>query len=391
MNEQIRTIFHGMQILKDQDWLQDHAVVVEANKIKAIIPKEMIEHHLPASQFKFSAEHYLIPGLIDLHVHGVAGHDVMDGTEAAHLAMSAALAKEGVTGYLATTMTADPEKMAEVLTSIVSAQEKVAGAAILGVHLEGPYISKEKLGAQAAFTQLPDVDQFRHWQRLAANMIKLVTLAPELPRTKEFITALVRMGVIVSVGHTMATYEETQQAITDGCTYATHLFNAMSGLHQRAPGAAGALLLANNVMAEIIVDGVHLHPAMVELAWRCKGKNNLILVTDSMRAKCMADGLYELGGNEVTVIRGKATLADGTLAGSVLRLTEAIGNMANFSNCTLAEAMALAAYNPARVLGLGESKGSIAAGKDADLVVLDGNLTVRLTMAMGQVLSEQRE
>lgn len=391
MNELTRCIFSGMKILSDQEWLLDHAVVVEEDKIKAIIHKDMISNHLPASHHEYDQECYLIPGLIDLHVHGANGHDVMDGTPEAQLALSRALACEGVTGYLATTMTASVEKIESVLKSVATAQPIVDGAAILGVHLEGPFIAKEKLGAQGADTQLPDIEKFRHWQYLAENSIRLVTLAPELPGSAEFIAAISKMGVIAAIGHTAATYEQTQAAIAAGSTYATHLFNAMSGLQQRAPGAVGAVLLANKVTAEIIVDGIHLHPAIVELVLHCKGKDKIVLITDAMRAKCLSDGKYELGGNEVFVQQGKATLGDGTLAGSTLRLTEAIKNMVQFSKCSLAEAIAMATYNPAHVLGLTEAKGSIAAGKDADLVVIDSQFNVKMAMRAGLVLNAQHE
>ena len=225
---------------------------------------------------------------------------------------------------------------------------------------------------------------FTAWQQAAKGLIKLVTLAPELPGAIEFIQRLRAKSIVVSVGHTDATYEETLAAIQAGCSQATHLFNAMRGFHQREPGAVGALLLTPEVSAELIVDGKHLHPAMVDLVQRLKRKDKLLLVTDAMRAKCLGDGHYELGGQPVDVTGGKATLKNGTLAGSLLRMPQAIKNMEQFSHCTLIDAIDMASANPAGVLGLQTSKGSIEVGKDADLVVMNKDFEVVMTMREGR-------
>lgn len=385
MNEIKRIIFSGLQILIEKKWVTDQAVVVEENKIKAIIPAEMIRHHLPALHHEFSSDHYLIPGLIDLHVHGANGKDIMDASEEAFMAIRLALAAEGVTGFLATTMTADNERIEAVLKAIPGAMAQEEGAAIYGVHLEGPFISASKSGAQRREdVQVPDISLFQNWQSLANGAIRLVTLAPELPGAIPFIKSLHNMDVITSIGHTNATYEETIAAIAAGCTQATHLFNAMSGLHQRHPGAVGALLLANDVYAEIITDGLHLHPAVVEIALQMKGKDRLLLVTDAMRAKCLGDGHFDLGGQQVEVKKGRAALTDGTIAGSTLRMPQAIMNMAKFSHCSLIDAIQMATFNPAHVLGLSLHKGDISVGKDADLVVCNKDFDVLLTMREGK-------
>lgn len=382
-----RCIFSGMQILFEHAWVKDYAVVVEMGKIKSIIPAEMIADHLPARRYEFSADHYLIPGLIDMHIHGAKGHDVMDGTETALTKISQALAEEGVTGFLATTMTADDEKIASVLSIMPAAMQAKGGAAILGVHLEGPFLAPLKMGAQnGEHIKAPDLTLMRHWQKLAQGAIKVVTVAPEIPEALTLIKLLHDMDVVASIGHTNATYAETEAAITAGCTQATHLFNAMRGIHQREPGAITALLLAHSVSVELIVDGLHLHPAITELVLRLKGKDRLLLVTDAMRAKCLGDGKYDLGGQSVEVHQQKAALADGTLAGSVLRMPEAIKNMVKFSHCSLIDAIAMASLNPARILGLDEKKGIIDAGKDADLVVLNASLDVMMTMREGAVV-----
>lgn len=387
MNEKARCIFSGLQILTGEKWETGKALVVEDNKIKALIPSDMIEHHLPARRYEFSHGCFLCPGFIDLHVHGANGADVMDASAQALRIISHALASEGVTSYLATTMTAGDERIEAALKAIASemATNNDIGAAILGAHLEGPFIAKSKAGAQLADeTQVPDIDLINHWQKLSNASIKLVTLAPELPEAIDFIKDLRQLNIVASVGHTNATFEETDAAIAAGCTQATHLFNAMSGIHQRQPGASGALLLSDKVTAELIVDRFHLHPGMVELALKVKGKDKLLLVTDAIRAKCLGDGQYELGGQTVDVQKGKATLADGTLAGSTLRMPQAIKNMIKYTNCSLVDAIAMATATPARVLGLNQQKGSIEVGKDADLVVLNDKLDVMVTMRNGK-------
>lgn len=387
MTEIKRCIFSGMQIFIDKKWVPDHAVVVEGSTIKAIIPVAMSKHHLPAEHHEFPADYYLTPGFIDVHIHGAYGHDVMDGTQDALIAISHALAAEGVTGFLATTMTADDERIETVLKVIAEMLPNSQGAAILGVHLEGPFIAKDKMGAQCKGRErLPDTALMQHWQKCAQGAIKWVTLAPELPNALELIKLLREMHVIASVGHTNATYAETRAAIKAGCSQATHLFNAMRGIHQREPGAVGALLLSDEVIAELIVDDIHLHPAIVELAWQLKGKDRLLLVTDAMRAKCLGDGEYDLGGQRVDVRAGRATLADGTLAGSLLRMPQALKNMVQFSHCTLADAISMVTENPARILKLDARKGAISVGQDADLVVMNASLDVALTMREGRVV-----
>lgn len=389
MRENQRYILSGMQILLKQKWVADQALIIENQTIKAIIPNEMIQHHLPARHKVFPHNFYLAPGMIDLHIHGAHGNDVMDADLAALNKISHALAMEGVTGFLATTMTADNQTIEKVLQIIPTAMQSKEGAAILGVHLEGPFIAAAKAGAQLAqYTQTPNKKLFDQWQAAAKGSIKLVTVAPELAHADDFIRHLHNANIIAAVGHTHATFAETNVAITAGCSYATHLFNAMRGMQQREPGAAGALLLSDKVTAELIVDGLHLHPAIVQLALRVKGIEHLILVTDAMRAKCMGNGKYELGGQDVLVNQGKATLADGTLAGSTLKMPQALKNIISQTQCSLVDALTMVTINPAKVLGLGDKKGRIDIGFDADLLVMNPALDVVFTMRAGNVVFE---
>lgn len=378
-----RLILSGGKILVDKQWSQDFAIVIEAGRIKAIIPEAMIAHHLPARRHDFP-DHTIVPGFIDVHVHGTHGIDVMDASLEHLFKMCQHLAEEGVTGFLATTMTASQDVLEKALATIATARKQEGGAGILGIHLEGPFLAPSRRGAQGTAVMLPDVELVKHWQSLAQGAIKIITLAPELPGALEFIHNIRALGIAPSIGHTAASYAETNAAIDAGCLQATHLFNAMGPLLHRAPGAVGAILLSELVTAEIIVDGLHLHPAIVSLILKLMHADRLMLITDAMRAKCHGDGVYDLGGNEVTVRNGKATLADGTLAGSTLRMIDAIKNMQGFTDCSLEDALAMATYNPARILGLEGQKGSFAIGADADIVVLDAALNVKMTLRAGK-------
>ena len=386
MKQNQLSVLSNLQVHTEKGILKNANVVIKNHSIHSI-ETEKISH---ADELAFPENYHLVPGFIDLHVHGADGCDVMDASQDALRAISRALAKEGTTGFLATTMTASSMKIEEALCAVrdfMSAQLDVEGAAILGVHLEGPFLSQKKAGAQREDDfLLPSVERFAHWQKISAEVIKLVTLAPELSDSLELIRYLKQKKIIASLGHTDATYAETAAAIAAGCTHATHLFNAMRGVHQREPGAVTAALLSDQVTAELIVDGVHLHPAIVEMAYKLKGKNRIALVTDSMRAKCLQDGVYDLGGQQVEVKNNRASLADGTLAGSVLKMSSAILKMMEFGKCSLSDAVMMAAENPAKSLGIFDRKGSIAVGKDADLVVLDDKLHVVLTMCGGRVV-----
>jgi N-acetylglucosamine-6-phosphate deacetylase len=378
-----------MQVMTESGWLPEQAVVIEGSTIKTIIPAEMRQNHMPAREWQYPAHYYLVPGFIDMHIHGANGSDVMDGTEEALINIARSLIKEGVTSFLATTMTATALQLEKILRVIASQRGGVAGGAkLLGAHLEGPFISAEKRGAQGDALALPNVDIFDKWQLVTDNIIKVLTLAPELPGALAFMRSLRLSGeteVVLSMGHSNATYAQAERAIAAGCRQATHLFNAMRGIHQREPGIVTACLLSPVLYTEIIVDGVHLHPALVKLIYQLKRKETILLVTDAIRAKCLKAGYYDLAGQRVKVEGKQATLDDGTLAGSVLSMPQAIKNMVEYTQCSLHEAISMATINPAKQLRLA-NKGRVAVGCDADLVVLNQALEVVLTMREGQVL-----
>lgn len=378
-----RCIFTGMLVLIEKELVPNKALVIEGGIITAIIEADNIASHYPALVYTLDKEQIVSPGLIDLHIHGTHGHDAMDGSEQGLNSISHILAAEGITGYLVTTMTASNEKIELALNATQRVMGNEKGAAILGVHLEGPFISRERLGAQKADEiQEPNKALIRQWQDLSNSAIKLITLAPELPGALELIPVLREMNITPSIGHTNADYETVVKAISQGATYATHLFNAMSPMHHRSPGAAGALLQSKQVMTELIVDGMHLHPWFVEMVFRLKGEEGIVLVTDSMRAKGLCDGEYDLGGQQIHVTQGRALLNDNVLAGSTTSLITAIKNMVEYSKCTLAQALFMATHNPSKTLGL-TNKGSIRIGYDADLAIFDKNLQVMITMRAG--------
>ena len=379
-------VLQGLQIYTDQAILTNAHIKIDNGIIQELSDSKISK---TTKVQEFPANWHLVPGFIDMHIHGCKGADIMDATPQALDTICHALLSEGVTAFLATTMTAPAPKIEQALTTVAEYIRKPKnshGAEILGINLEGPFLSAEKKGAQdAACLRLPNVDLFTHWQQLAHGLIKIATIAPELSGSIELIRYLVEQQIIAACGHSNATYEQATAAMKAGCKHATHLFNAMRSIHQREPGLVTAALLNNSVTTELIADGFHLHPAILELVLRLKEVNNIILITDAMRAKQLADGNYDLGGQKVIVQAGQAKLADGTIAGSTLTMDTAIRNMLDFTGCSLMDGIKMAAVNPAKKLGIFQHKGSITIGKDADLVVLDENLQIRQVICKGKI------
>lgn len=374
----------GLQLVTEQGILENQTISVDHHAITAIgADPEKTNYHFPE-------RFYLIPGMIDMHIHGSNDADVMDATPAALSTICTSLAKMGTTAFLATTMSEATEQIEKALANVAHF-ENTSGAEILGIHLEGPFLAPSHKGAQDGHYLLnPDLPLFHRWQVMANNRIKLVTVAPELDNAIPFIRYLRTHNIIASVGHSNASFEQTNQAIDVGCSHATHLFNAMGKLHHRAPGTAGALLLSDKVMAEVVADFQHLHPGFLELTYRIKGREKCLLVTDATRAQCMPEGEYQLGGQAVFVKDGCVKLADGTIAGSILTQAQAAINMRSVLNCDVTDLVYMTAINPAKALGVFDRKGSIAAGKDADLVVLDEQLNVVMSICRGKI-AYQRE
>jgi N-acetylglucosamine-6-phosphate deacetylase len=323
----------------------------------------------------------LLPGFIDLHVHGGGGADTMQAGDAIET-IARTHAQHGTTSLLATTMTAPREEIEAALCALAPVvRRRTAGAArVLGVHLEGPYISAEKLGAQPPFAAAPNIDDILVLHAIVP--IRVLTLAPELPGAIDLIGALVAAGIRVQIGHSAASYEEACAALDRGAAGFTHLFNAMSALHQRAPGVAGAAL-AHAQHAELIPDLLHVHPGAIHVALRAIP--GLYCVTDSTAATAMPDGDYTLGRHRVSKCLGGVRLADGTLAGSTLTMDQALRNLTGALGLSLMQAAQRVSTQAARYLGL-QDRGAIAPGAYADLVQCDAQLAVQGVMVEGEVV-----
>jgi N-acetylglucosamine-6-phosphate deacetylase len=338
--------------------------------------------------YEISENEILTPGFIDVHIHGVAGADTMDATTDALTTMAQALPAEGTTSFLATTITQKHENIEKALVNAADYRENhnASGQAeVIGIHLEGPFINTKRKGAQPEEYILdPDIELFKRWQELAKGDIKLVTVAPELENGTEFVRYLHETGVIASIGHTDAVYEEIKTAVEAGAKQVTHLFNGMRGIHHREPGVAGSALIFKELMVELIADGIHVSPEVIKMVLAAKGADGMILITDAMRAKCLKNGIYDLGGQDVHVADGKALLADGTLAGSILKMNDSFKNTMEFADVSLIEAVKMTSVNPAKQLNVFDRKGSITVGKDADLTILSENYQVQLTICRGE-------
>ncbi|TDB55399.1 N-acetylglucosamine-6-phosphate deacetylase [Bacillus sp. CBEL-1] len=344
---------------------------------------------------EYSPDFIVVPGAIDIHIHGAANADAMDAAEQALQTMAATLPKEGTTSFLPTTMTQSVEAINDALIvcgDFVTNNQNDAQAEAIGIHLEGPFISAKRAGAQPLHhIQQPSVEQFKRWQELAQNHIRLVTLAPEESGGTDLVKHLKETNVVASIGHSDATYEEVDAAIQAGASHVTHLYNGMRGIHHREPGVLGASYLRKELYTELIVDGIHSRKEMVKLAYEQISSERLILITDSLRAKWLKSGIYDLGGQSVQVNETMATLADGTLAGSILKMNEAMKNMMEFTGCSIPEIIQMASVNPAKQIGVFDRKGSLKVGKDGDCVVMNKHFDVQLTVCRGHIAYKQEE
>jgi N-acetylglucosamine-6-phosphate deacetylase len=328
----------------------------------------------------------LLPGFIDLHVHGAMGHEVMDASSSGIEEMARFYASHGVTSFLATTWTADRASTLKALQLVKQMQGPIRnGATLLGAHLEGPYLNPARCGAQDV-NLIRRATQDEALEFLESGVIRLIALAPEFPENLWLIDECVRRGITVSAAHTIAGYEEMQRAVEHGVTHLTHCFNAMQGLGHREPGTVGAALTLPQVSCELIADNIHVHPAAQKILVDMKGPLGVILVTDAIRATGLGDGDYMLDGRSIQIQNGAVRLADGTLAGSVLTMERALHNVSSATGRTLGETWMMSSLNAARAIGVSSQKGSLEVGKDADLVLLDNAFQVDLTIARGEIV-----
>ena len=376
----MKCIINGKVVLKDKI-VSDVAVIFD-EKIKAISPMNEIntaDYEIIDAQGNFVA-----PGLVDIHIHGYLGEDASDGSAEGLKIMAAGIAKNGVTSWCPTTMTMAKEVIEEAFTTArkVKSEKTCYGAKILGVNCEGPFINPSKKGAQPEEFILPPDGDFivKH-----ADILKLFTVAPEMEGAKECIKKVWDDGrVLVSMGHTGATYEEANDGIEIGVRHTTHLFNAMTALQHRNPGVVGAALSDERVSCELIADTFHVNPGLYKLVAKSKG-DKLCLITDCMRAGGMEDGDYTLGGQHVIKTGIQCLLEDGTIAGSVLKLNEAVRNLCNHTDLSLPEVFACASLNPAKAIGEADKIGSLEVGKCADIMICDEDINVITTIIDGNI------
>ncbi|MBC7223894.1 MAG: N-acetylglucosamine-6-phosphate deacetylase [Anaerolineae bacterium] len=380
-----RIVVAGGRVLTPWRVLDPGTVVVEGERVAAVLegpaPDAQETERVDATGL------WVVPGFVDVHIHGAAGHDTMDATREALAGMARFLARHGVTASLPTTVAAATEDILAAVENVAACQGRdLGGARVLGVHLEGPYLSRERPGAQPVEHIRPphraEYERFFAW-----GNVRCITLAPEVPGARDLVTYAAERGAAVAVGHSTATYEEVLEAVALGLNQASHTFNAMPPLHHRRPGVVGAALTCDNIFAQVIVDLVHIHPAVVRLLVRAKGARRTILVSDAMRAAGLPDGAYDLAGQTVRVQDGVARLAPGgSLAGSTLTLDRALANVMAAAGLSLEEALPMATAVPAAAIGLGDTLGALEPGCQADLVLLDASLRVRLTMVGGKVV-----
>jgi len=386
-----RTILiENINVFMEDAAIKSGNVLLENSIIKKITTEQI---KIPSSSTvrKINGEGYhLIPGFIDTHIHGVDGADVMDGTETGMDTIANSLPREGTTSFLATTMTQSKKVIENALSNLAVYDNKDGQSEMIGIHLEGPFINHDKSGAQLSENIIPaNIGLFTKWQQLAKGKIKTVTLAPECEGMDRFIPFLVENGLNVSAGHTNATYEQMKEAVDLGVRQVTHVCNAMSGIHHRDIGAVGATMKIASLSAELIADFIHVSKPMIELLYDQLGSARLMLITDSIKAKHLQPGQYEFGGNEIFVDEERALLKDRkTLAGSMLTMEKAVKNMLSLKGIILKDIIQMASINPAKQAGIFHRKGSIAIGKDADLLIVDDSINIKFTICRGVISYE---
>ncbi|MGE7826974.1 N-acetylglucosamine-6-phosphate deacetylase [Paenibacillus sp. NPDC093718] len=367
--------------------LPSATVWISNGKLKRIEPTQELDRIESDAELIDGNGMWLIPGMIDVHIHGANGYDMMDGTEDSIQEVSHACAATGCTSFLATSVSSTIEDLLNMIRSVKSVIGREQGARIAGIHLEGPYLNPKRKGMQnEKYLRHPNLDEMKFIFQEAGSLIKMVTIAPELPGGLELISFLKEQGVVIAVAHSDATYEEAMLAFAAGASHVTHCFNGMRPIHHRDPGLIVAAFEEPHVSLQAIVDQVHLHPAIVRLMHRLKGPEGMVLITVALQAMGLGDGNYIFGGHHVTVSEGIARLADGTLASSTVTMNEAL-RLTEANGISMEDAVHMASTTPARILGLSH-KGKIEVGYDADLVLMDERYQVQWTMIEGKLYCE---
>lgn len=368
----------------ENEILEDALLIVEGGIIKEIVT-EKYDGNL--NSILDMSIYNVIPGLVDMHIHGVNGYDTMNGDFESINEISKYLASKGVTAFLPTTVTDDIGKVKKALKNVQNSIGKVAGAEILGAYVEGPYITKEHKGAhpESMIKELT-IDEIEELIRISEDAVKIITIAPEKNNAKGCIEYLKKKGVQVAMGHTNAKYDEAISAIKAGANIAVHTFNGMKGFNHREPGFLGAVLTKDAVYCELICDLVHVHPAAIELLLKCKTKDKVVLISDAMQATGLSDGDYMLGSLAVRVQDSIARINNGSLAGSTTNLLSCVKNMVEKLGVSPCDAIQMASLNPSKVLGVEEYIGSIKKGKKANFAIVDDEFELINTMVNGEIV-----
>jgi N-acetylglucosamine-6-phosphate deacetylase len=384
------TAIYSSRVLTPQEELNDAVILVEGSKIVALGHRDQVS--VPEGALDYVAAGLTtVPGFVDIHIHGAGGHDIMEGNARALDRVTSTVARHGTTSMVATTVTAPADATCKSLEGIARYIRKHAageangrvGAEILGIHLEGPFLSKAQRGVHPPECLLkPSIGMLDRFLESADGLVRMITMAPELPGGLEVVSHAVEAGLVVSMGHTDATYEQAISAIRAGAHHATHTYNAMRSFNHRDPGVIAAVMTDPDVTAEIIADMVHVAGPAIQVLLGVKGFDTVVAISDGIAATGMGDGKYRLGSLEVTVRDGVCRNSEGKLAGSTLTLDRAIRNLVALG-VPLVDAVRMATILPARRLGLAGKKGIIAVGSDADLVVLTPDLQVAGVMTRG--------
>jgi N-acetylglucosamine-6-phosphate deacetylase len=385
------TLIHAGRALTPTAEINDAGILIREDVIEAIGPRSGMT--LPAgAQDVRATDKTAVPGFVDLHIHGAGGHDVMEGSAAALSSVTRKVSEYGTTSIVATTVTASTDetlRAAEGISTYIAHQHETdePRAEILGIHFEGPFISRQRRGVHPAeWIQLPSAETLSRFIKAAAGNARILTIAPEVLGATPCIDAARAAGLVVSIGHTDATYEQARAAMARGAHSATHVYNAMRPFTHRDPGVIGAVLTSPDINAELIADGVHVEEAAMKLLLMAKGAVHVTLVSDGLSATGMPDGKYTLGGFEVTVSGGVCRNAEGVLAGSTLTLDRALRNIVALGT-PLSDAVRMLTLNPASLLGIEFKKGSLRTGADADILLIDNRLRVTNVWTRGVALN----
>lgn len=383
----MKYVIKGKEIFTPSKIFNNTNLLLNDGIIEAIgISDENNYEQIDMSQFR------ILPGLIDIHIHGVNGYDTMDGTYESLNEISRYLSSNGITAFLPTTVTARWEKIKNAAKNVDIAIERgVDGAEIIGTYIEGPYITEKYKGAHPEeYIRKISIKDINELLSVSKN-IKIIAIAPEKEYAIEIIQLLKTRGIITSIGHTNATYDESIAAIENGASLAVHTFNGMRGLHHREPGVVGAVLNYDQVFSEVIADMIHVHRAAIQILVKCKGEDKICLITDCMRAGGLKDGDYQLGELKVIVKDSVARIESGSLAGSTLKLIDGIKNMVEKVSVEMLDAVNMASIVPAKVIGIDHEQGSIETGKKANLTIIDDNFNVIMTIVNGRVVYRNKK